>query len=55
MMTYCSIIENKGEDVGHNMGVVLYNKREDAHFAVRNLNDTLLQGDDSGVKIQLSM
>ena len=55
MITYCSIIENKGEDIQNNMGVVLYNKREDARFAVRNLNDTELHGDESGVKIQLSM
>lgn len=43
------------ENKQSNMGVVLYNKRQDAHFAVRNLNDTYLPGDVSGVKLFLSM
>ena len=55
MITYCSIIENKEENAQYNMGVVLFNKREDAHFAVRNMNDTVLPGDNSDTKIQLSM
>jgi len=60
-VSFCSIIENKTENTENtennnnmNMGVVLFNRREDAHDAVRALNDTLLSNNDSD-SIQLSM
>ncbi len=54
MITHCAIIESKNENIQNNMGIVLYHRREDALSAVRNLNNTSINNDDS-VKIELTM
>lgn len=53
MVSYCAIIQ--GRENEPNMGVVLFNSREDAQIAIKTLNDSYLTNDTSGVKILLSM